>query len=202
MDILGIARAQFDVALLIGALLIGERARHSTVSNTQAGFEPLLVWLARHRRTPDAPRTHPCTPAWKPPAIGAWTWQPVCTAGNQVSIVNLGRTFWFGPAHQSLGRELARTKTDKLDAALTARFCRPHPARMDAASPAPARASRTGPPLRRPQSHARPAAEPQDRRFRLAHSRRLHHSPHRRARSADQRPSWTPCAASSLPTRS
>jgi len=45
-DIPGIdvARTKFDVALLIG-----NRVLHSTFSNTEAGFEQLLIWLARHR---------------------------------------------------------------------------------------------------------------------------------------------------------
>ena len=59
MDILGIdiSKAKFDVALLIG-----ERVRHSSFSNTEAGFEQFLVWLARHRLTPRnfAPKSLSC----------------------------------------------------------------------------------------------------------------------------------------------
>ncbi len=59
MDILGIdiSRAKFDAALLIG-----ERIRHAAFSNTEAGFEQLLVWLARHRPDQAAP-LHACMEA-------------------------------------------------------------------------------------------------------------------------------------------
>ncbi len=92
MDSLGIdiARTKFDVALLIG-----ERARHNTFSNTEAGFEQFLVWLARHRLNPDAPM-HACMEA-----TGNWGLDLAAFLHSrqiQVSIVNLGRTFWFDPA--------------------------------------------------------------------------------------------------------
>ena len=56
MDIVGIdvAKAKFDVALLIG-----ERVKHGTFSNTEAGFEQFLAWLARHRLDPAA-LVHAC----------------------------------------------------------------------------------------------------------------------------------------------
>ena len=43
MDIVGIdiAKAKFDAALLAGT-----RTRHAAFSNTEAGFEQLLTWLA------------------------------------------------------------------------------------------------------------------------------------------------------------
>ena len=45
MDIVGIdiAKAKFDAALLIG-----QRVRHAAFSNTEAGFEQFLTWLAKH----------------------------------------------------------------------------------------------------------------------------------------------------------
>jgi len=48
--------------------------------------------------------------------------------GIRVSVVNLGRTSRFDPARiKTYGEsELARNKTDKLDAGLTAHFCRAH----------------------------------------------------------------------------
>ena len=112
MDILGIdiARAKFDVALLIG-----NRVRHSSFSNTEAGFEQLLVWLARHRPDPDAP-LHACMEA-----TGNWGLDLAAFLHSKqvrVSVVNPARIKAYGDS------ELARNKTDKLDAALTARFCR------------------------------------------------------------------------------
>ncbi len=114
MDILGIdiSKAKFDAALLIG-----ERIRHAAFSNTEAGFEQLLVWLAKHRPDPIA-SLHACMEA-----TGNWGLDLAAFLYGkqvQVSIVNPARIKAFGES------ELARNKTDKLDAALIARFCRAH----------------------------------------------------------------------------
>jgi transposase len=114
MDIIGIdiAKAKFDAALLIG-----ERTRHAAFSNTEAGFEQLLAWLAKHRPDPAAP-VHACMEA-----TGNWGLDLAAFLHGkqvQVSIVNPARIKAFGES------ELARNKTDKLDAALIARFCRAH----------------------------------------------------------------------------
>jgi len=112
MDILGIdiSKAKFDAALLIG-----ERSRHAAFSNTEAGFEPLLAWLAKHRPDPDTP-LHACMEA-----TGNWGLDLAAFLhgrGVPASIVNPARIKAFGES------ELSRNKTDKLDAALIARFCR------------------------------------------------------------------------------
>jgi transposase len=59
MDIVGIdvAKARFDAALLVG-----ERVRQSTFSNTETGFEELIGWLTRHRTGPSQP-LHACLEA-------------------------------------------------------------------------------------------------------------------------------------------
>ena len=112
MDILGIdvCKQRFDVALLLG-----ERCRQSVFANTETGFAELLNWLGQHRPTPDAP-LHACMEA-----TGNWGLdlaEVLHGAGMQVSIVNPSRVKAYGQS------ELARNKTDKLDAALIARFCR------------------------------------------------------------------------------
>ena len=114
MDILGIdiSKAKFDAALLIG-----ERVRHATFSNTEAGFQQLLAWLAKHRPDPAAP-LHACMEA-----AGNWGLELADFLHGQklcVSVVNPARVKAYGQS------ELARNKTDKLDAALIARFCRAH----------------------------------------------------------------------------
>jgi transposase len=114
MDIIGIdiAKAKFDVALLLG-----ERTRHAAFSNTEAGFEQLLAWLAKHRPDPTAP-LHACMEA-----TGNWGLELADVLHGKsvrVSIVNPARIKAFGES------ELARNKTDKLDAGLIARFCRAH----------------------------------------------------------------------------
>ena len=59
MDIIGIdiSKAKFDATLLVG-----ERIRHVALSNTEAGFDQLLAWLARHRPDPAVP-LHACMEA-------------------------------------------------------------------------------------------------------------------------------------------
>ncbi len=114
MDIIGIdiSKAKFDAALLLG-----ERVKHAVFSNTEAGFGQLLAWLAKHRPDPAAP-LHACMEA-----TGNWGLELadfLHAQGIRVSIVNPARIKAYGES------ELARNKTDKLDAGLTARFCRAH----------------------------------------------------------------------------
>jgi transposase len=114
LDILGIdiSKAKFDTALLING-----RVRHATFSNTEAGFQQLLAWLAKHRPDPAAP-LHACMEA-----TGNWGLDLadfLHGRGVRVSVVNPARIKAYGES------ELARNKTDKLDAALIARFCRAH----------------------------------------------------------------------------
>lgn len=112
MDILGIdvCTRRFDVALLLG-----ERCRPSLFANTETGFAELPSWLGQYRPAPDAP-LHACMEA-----TGNWGLdlaEVLHGAGMTVSIVNPFRVKAYGQS------ELARNKTDKLDAALIARFCR------------------------------------------------------------------------------
>jgi transposase len=112
MDIVGIdiAKAKFDAALVVGA-----RFRQSTFSNTEAGFQQFLAWLAGHRPDPSLP-VHACMEA-----TGNWGLDladVLHSRGVRVSIVNPARIKAYGES------ELARNKTDRQDAALIARFCR------------------------------------------------------------------------------
>lgn len=114
MDILGIdiSKRRFDVALIQV-----ERVRQTAFPNTEAGFKELFAWLAKLRPFPDAP-LHACMEA-----TGNWGLdlaEVLHGAGVRVSIVNPARVKAHGQS------ELARNKTDKLDAALIARFCRAH----------------------------------------------------------------------------
>lgn len=114
MDVLGIdiAKTKFDVAVLVG-----ERVRHGAFSDTEAGFEQLLVWLARHRSDP-AGALHACMEATGDRGLDLAAF--LHGRGVRVSVVNPARVKAHG------GSELARNKTDELDAALIARFCRAH----------------------------------------------------------------------------
>ena len=96
---------------------LGERIRHAAFLNTEAGFKELLAWLTKYRPFPDAP-LHACMEA-----TGNWgldVAEVLHGADVRVSIVNPSRVKAYGQS------ELARNKTDKLDAALIARFCRAH----------------------------------------------------------------------------
>ncbi len=52
MDIVGIdiSKATFNAALLLT-----EQVKHAVFSNTEAGFEQLLLWLTKHRPDSAAP---------------------------------------------------------------------------------------------------------------------------------------------------
>jgi transposase len=93
------------------ALLQGERPRSNTFPNSQLGFEKLAAWL-RNRKVE---RVHACLES-----TGGWS-EELATflheRGHAVSIVNPLTVKAFGQS------ELSRTKTDKADAALIARYC-------------------------------------------------------------------------------
>lgn len=109
MRILGIdvAKAKLDIALL----LPDGKFRSEVVANTPEGFEKLAAWLERN----GAAQVHACMEAtgiyWE--AAAAF----LAERGHAVSVVNPAQIKAFGSA------ALSRTKTDKKDARLIARFC-------------------------------------------------------------------------------
>jgi transposase len=112
MNIVGIdiAKGKFDAALLVG-----ERVRQAAFINSEAGFQQFLAWLATYRSETGLP-LHACLEA-----TGNWGLDladALHAAGVRVSVVNPARIKAYGAS------ELARNKTDRLDAALIARFCR------------------------------------------------------------------------------
>lgn len=108
MDILGIdiAKRKFDVALLSGSKL-----KSKVCVNSPEGFEDLKRWLSKQGVT----KIHACMEATGTYCEALAT--ALTDAGHVVSIVNPSRVKGFAQS------ELARTKTDKADAALIARFC-------------------------------------------------------------------------------
>lgn len=109
IHILGIdvAKAKLDIALL----LPDGKFRSEAVPNTAEGFEKLAAWLERH----DAAQVHACMEAtgiyWESAAAF------LAAQGHAVSVVNPAQISAFGSA------ALSRTKTDRKDARLIARFC-------------------------------------------------------------------------------
>src|SRR5512144_1550794 len=98
-----IAKAKFDAALVEG------KYKTKVFPNRPAGFEAFLIWLH-----PFAP-VHVCLEATGRygDAIALY----LVESGITVSVVNPAQIQAFGKA------ELSRTKTDKSDAKLIARFC-------------------------------------------------------------------------------
>jgi transposase len=101
-----IAKASFQAALLHNGKL-----HHHRFDNTAHGFAQLQAWLVKHR----SKRLHACMEATAAYGddLAAFLYQ----AGHTVSIVNPARIKGFAQS------QLQRNKTDKLDAAVIARFC-------------------------------------------------------------------------------
>lgn len=109
MDVLGIDVGKNELHAL---LLQGERTARKSVSNTPTGHEQLLRWLSNRK----AAQVHICLEATGSYGIGVAEF--LHDQGHMVSVVNPTQIKAFGRS------ELVRTKTDAVDAALIARFCR------------------------------------------------------------------------------
>lgn len=106
--ILGIdvGKSEFHCSLLVNGV---ERTNH--FSNSKGGFTRLHSWLKNRKVT----HVHACLEA-----TGGWSEElaeDLCEHGHHVSIVNPLAIKSFGQS------ELSRTKTDKADASLIARYC-------------------------------------------------------------------------------
>ncbi|HYQ92882.1 MAG TPA: IS110 family transposase [Candidatus Competibacteraceae bacterium] len=99
-----IAKAKFDAAVLMDS-----KYKTKVFPNTPAGFETFLTWLS-----PFVP-AHVCLEATGRYGEALATF--LVEQGITVSVVNPAQIHAFGKA------ELSRTKTDKGDAKLIARFC-------------------------------------------------------------------------------
>ena len=102
-----IAKAKFDVALQEP----DGRVWRKSCANTPAGFRDLDAWLRRHGVT----HVHACLEATGAYSDALATW--LYDAGHRVSVVNPMMIHAFAAS------QLSRTKTDRTDAALIARFC-------------------------------------------------------------------------------
>jgi transposase len=105
-----VSKNTLDVALLAQSL----KPRHKVFANDAAGHAELLRWLEQQA----AGAVHACLEA-----TGTWAEAPALAlqqAGHKVSLVNPAQIHAFGRSG------LKRTKTDKADAVLIARFCQMH----------------------------------------------------------------------------
>ena len=108
-----IAKRKFDVALLVN-----DKLKHKVFTNNREGFVELLTWLKKQ----GVDHAHVCLEASS--TYGDELATLLYDAGQRVSIVNPARIKGFAQS------ELLRTKNDKVDAGVIARFChtmRPHP---------------------------------------------------------------------------
>ena len=101
-----IAKSKFDVVFLVGDV-----KRHRVFGNDEGGFEALLGWLGEHADSVQA-----CMEATG--GYGDDLALFLHEHAIPVSVINPLRIKAFGQS------ELVRTKTDKVDAGVIARFCR------------------------------------------------------------------------------
>ena len=101
-----IAKRKFDAALLIN-----DKLKHKVFKNNQEGFTELSSWLEKQ----GVGHIHVCMEASS--TYGDELATSMHDAGHTVSIINPARIKGFAQS------ELMRTKNDKVDAGLIARFC-------------------------------------------------------------------------------
>ena len=101
-----VSKKKFDVALLNNGKL-----KNKKFTNDFQGFEELRQWLIKH----DNLRPHACMEATG--IYGEALASYLYDAGFTISVVNPARIKGFAQS------ELLRSKTDKVDAGLIARFC-------------------------------------------------------------------------------
>jgi transposase len=102
-----IAKLKFNVCLINPS----GKLKHRVFLNTALGFEQLLDWLSRQ----GVQRVHACLEATG--TYGEALSLCLHQAGHSVSVVNPAAIKAFA------GSRLSRTKTDRVDAELIARFC-------------------------------------------------------------------------------
>ena len=112
-----VSKKTLDAVLLIDTIAIKPRAtkpRHKVFDNTSAGHQQLLAWLKSHASSP----VHACLEATG--TLGQAIALALHQTGHAVSVVNPALIRGFSQS------QLSRTKTDKADALLIARFCQMH----------------------------------------------------------------------------
>jgi len=102
-----IAKLKFNACLILHS----GKLRHKVFPNNEAGFEQLTQWLAKHGGEP----VHACLEATG--TYGEALALLLHQAGHTVSVINPAAVKAFAQSR------LSRTKTDKVDAELIARFC-------------------------------------------------------------------------------
>jgi len=102
-----VAKLKFNVCLIRE----DGRLKHRVLANTEAGFRDLSEWLNKNKVI----QVHACLEATGTYSEALATYLYDCN--HQVSMVNPAATKAYA------GAQLSRTKTDRVDAELIARFC-------------------------------------------------------------------------------
>ncbi len=102
-----IAKLKFNVCLIRE----DGRLRHKVFANTAAGFSQLSAWLTANK----VEQVHACMAATGTYGEALATY--LADAGQRVSVINPAAIKSYA------GCQMSRTKTDKVDAELIARFC-------------------------------------------------------------------------------
>lgn len=105
-----ISKSKFDVALLLD----DSRLHHRVFLNSAAGFQHLSTWLSKRKVN----RVHACMEATGTYSEALALY--LLKAGHIVSVLNPAIIKAFAKT------EMSRTKTDKTDASLIARYCQKH----------------------------------------------------------------------------
>lgn len=105
-----ISKSKFDVALL----LPNGKLHHRVLLNSAAGFQQLSTWLSKRK----AHRVHACMEATGTYSEALALY--LLNSGHIVSVINPAIIKAFAKT------EMTRTKTDKTDASLIARYCHLH----------------------------------------------------------------------------
>lgn len=126
LPVLGIdvAKLKFNVCLIRE----DGRLRHRVFANTASGFTQLLDWLKKNH----VAQVHACLEATGTYSEALATY--LSDGGQLVSVVNPAATKAYA------GAQLSRTKTDKVDAELIARFCQTQRPQLWAPAPPEVRA--------------------------------------------------------------
>jgi transposase len=106
--VLGIDIAKQKVEVV---LFVEGKIKHKSIKNTPDGFEMLTLWLGKQ----GVEKVHACLEATG--NYGEELAVYLHEAGHRVSVVNPARIKGFAQS------ELIRTKTDRIDAGVIARFC-------------------------------------------------------------------------------
>jgi transposase len=104
---LDVSKLKFDACLSRE----GGKFRHHVFPNSPSGFAQLSAWLTKYK----VERVHACLEATGTYGEALSTY--LHEAGHTVSVINPAAIKAYGESH------LSRTKTDKADATLIARFC-------------------------------------------------------------------------------